>query len=82
MERILGPAPALPVALPTPIGTPAFVPRAGAPDSTPPQSSFERRLAGPAFAKEQDGSASTVSLYQSAYALRVAKSPAAPHGNS
>jgi len=34
MERILGPAPALPVALPTPIGTPAFVPRAGAPDST------------------------------------------------
>jgi len=26
MERILGPAPALPVALPTPIGTPAPVP--------------------------------------------------------
>ena len=69
MERILGPAPAQPVALATPIGTPAPVPRAGAPDSTPPKSSFERRLAGPAFAKvskEQDGSASTVSLYPSA----------------
>ncbi len=69
MERILGPAPALPVAPATPIGTPAPVPPASAPDNTPPKSSFERRLAGPAFAKvskEQDGSASTVSLSQSA----------------
>jgi len=56
-------------ALATPIGTPALVPPAGAPGSTLPKSSFERRLAGPAFAKvskEQDGSASTVSLYPSA----------------
>src|SRR5882762_6084968 len=48
---------------------PASVPPASAPDSTPPKSSFKRRLAGPAFAKvskEQDGSASTVSLSQSA----------------
>src|SRR5882762_2992431 len=47
----------------------APVPPASAPDSTPPKSSFKRRLASPAFAKvstEQDGSASTVSLYQSA----------------
>src|SRR5882762_5067214 len=35
MERILGPVPALPVALATPTGTLALVPRAGAPDSTP-----------------------------------------------
>jgi len=35
MERILGPAPALPVALATPMGRPAPVPPAGAPDSTP-----------------------------------------------
>ena len=73
MERILGPAPALPVALPTPTGTPAPVPRAGTPHSTPPKSlgelAFERRLAGPAFAKvskEQGASASTASLYPSA----------------
>jgi len=39
MERILGPAPALPVALATPVATPAPVPRAGAPDTTPPKSS-------------------------------------------
>jgi type IV secretion system protein VirB10 len=35
MERILGPAPALPVAVATPIGTPAPVAPAGAPHSTP-----------------------------------------------
>jgi len=34
MDRFLGPAPALPVALTTPIGTPGPVPRSGAPDST------------------------------------------------
>jgi hypothetical protein len=55
MERILGPAPALPVALATPIGMPAPVPPAGAPHGAPPKSlgerAFERRLAGPAFAK-------------------------------
>jgi hypothetical protein len=38
MERILGPAPALPVALPTPIGTPASVPRVGASHGAPPAS--------------------------------------------
>ena len=42
MERILGPAPALPVALTTPIGTPGPVPRSGAPDST--QIPLPRRL--------------------------------------
>ena len=47
MERILGPAPALPVALPTPIGTPARVLRAGAPDSTLPKSSFRATLSRP-----------------------------------
>jgi hypothetical protein len=46
MDRILGPAPALPAALATPIAQLAPVSRAGAPDSTPPKSSFERRLAG------------------------------------
>ena len=70
MERILGPAPALPVALATPIRTPAPLPPVSAPDSTPPKSlAFERRLDGLAFAKvstEQDGSASKVSLSQSA----------------
>jgi hypothetical protein len=34
MDRFLGPAPALPVALTTPIGTPGPVLRSGAPDST------------------------------------------------
>ena len=69
MERILGPAPALPVALATPIRTPAPVAPVGAPHSTPPKSSFKRRLDGPAFAKvstEQDGSASKICLSQSA----------------
>jgi len=42
MERILGPAPALPVALTTPIGTPGPVPRSGAPDST--QMRLPRRM--------------------------------------
>ena len=34
MDRFLGLAPALPVALTTPIGTPGPVRRSGAPDST------------------------------------------------
>src|ERR1700730_8545243 len=67
MERILGPAPALPVAVAAP------APLVGAPQTTPHKSpgelAFERRLAGPAFAhasKEKDRSAPTVSSAQSA----------------
>ena len=52
MEQILGPAPPLPVAVATPAGMPG---PAGEPQSAPPKSpgelAFERRLAGPAFAR-------------------------------
>ena len=72
MERILGPAPALPVAVATPTGTPSGVPLTGAADATRPKSpgelAFERRLAGPAFAhvsKEEERSAATASSAQS-----------------
>jgi type IV secretion system protein VirB10 len=52
MEQILGPAPPLPVAVAMPAGVPG---PAGEPQSAPPKSpgelAFERRLAGPAFAR-------------------------------
>ena len=72
MERILGPAPALPIAVATPTGVPSGVPPSGAPGATAPKSpgelAFERRLAGPAFArasKEEDRSAAAVASAQS-----------------
>jgi type IV secretion system protein VirB10 len=63
MEQLLGPAPPLPPTVATPIGMPTPVTASGAP--VPPQKSpgelaFERRLAGPAFArisKDEDRSA-------------------------
>jgi type IV secretion system protein VirB10 len=70
MERILGPAPALPEAVVTPTGAPA--PLAGAPQGTPTKSlsqlALERRLAGPAFARtsKEDTSAPTALAAQSA----------------
>jgi type IV secretion system protein VirB10 len=53
-ERILGPAPALPPATAAPIGMPASPPPgapAGPPAKSPGELAFERRLAGPAFAR-------------------------------
>jgi type IV secretion system protein VirB10 len=70
MERILGPAPALPIAEVAPIGMPT---PAGLPQGTPPKSAgelaLERRLTGPAFArfsKEENQSAPTTPAGQSA----------------
>jgi type IV secretion system protein VirB10 len=55
VERILGPAPALPAAAPAAAVMPAGYPPLGTGDVTPPKSpgqlAFERRLVGPAFAR-------------------------------
>jgi type IV secretion system protein VirB11 len=68
MERILGPAPALPVAVATQIGTPAPVAPAGAPHSTPPKSlAFEKSVTTEASAVE---SASNSALELNLRALR------------
>jgi len=68
MEQILGPAPPLPVAVATPTGVPG---PAGEPQSALPKSpgelAFERRLAGPAFArasKEEDRSTGIASAQE------------------
>jgi type IV secretion system protein VirB10 len=63
LERALGPAPALPAAVATPIGLPQGTADGVAPKS-PGELAFERRLAGPAFArssKEEGGSMSATS---------------------
>ena len=68
MERILGPAPALPVTVAPPIGTPAPAGAQTTPLKSPGELAFERRLAGPAFArasKEEDRSAAAVPSAQS-----------------
>jgi type IV secretion system protein VirB10 len=65
MEQLLGPAPPLPPSVATPIGMPTPVAASGAsapPQKSPGQLAFERRLAGPAFArtsKEDDRSVSS-----------------------
>ena len=52
LERILGPPPALPAAAATAVGTPGTAAPPGAPpQKTPGELAFERRLAGPAFAR-------------------------------
>ena len=53
VERILGPAPPLPASLGMPTGMPAGVaaPGAGPATKSPGELAFERRLAGPAFAR-------------------------------
>jgi type IV secretion system protein VirB10 len=62
VERVLGPPPPLPPATTTPVGMPMPVTATG-PDGTPTKSpgelAFERRLAGPAFARasKDEGSA-------------------------
>jgi type IV secretion system protein VirB10 len=66
MERLLGPAPPLPVAVAMPVGMGGGVPPQPGTDPTPQKSpgelAFERRLAGPAFARASNdaiGSAPT-----------------------
>jgi type IV secretion system protein VirB10 len=71
MERILGPAPALPASIGIPAGMPAGVATPGAADpavKSAGQLAFERRLAGPAFARTSSdaGSAPSTLLAQSA----------------
>jgi type IV secretion system protein VirB10 len=80
MERVLGPAPALPEAV-MPAGVPAPVPMGSAPQGTPQKSpgelALERRLAGPAFArvsKEDGGSAPTSGAAQSSDLVALAAS--------
>jgi type IV secretion system protein VirB10 len=84
IERVLGPAPALPEVV-----TPAPVPLGSAPQGTPQKSpgelALERRLAGPAFArtsKEDGGSAPTADAAQSAdlAALAASRTRAADEG--
>jgi type IV secretion system protein VirB10 len=82
IEQILGPAPALPVA-PTPIGMPPAIPApAGPPAKSAGELAFERRLAGPAFArlsKEEDRSSATAGASPSAEpALYASSRPQAP----
>jgi len=66
MEQLLGPAPPLAAAIATPIGMPTAPAPSGAPatpQKSPGELAFERRLAGPAFArlsKDEDRSASPV----------------------
>jgi type IV secretion system protein VirB10 len=59
MERLLGPAPPLPVAVAMPVGMGGGVPPQAGTDPTPQKSpgelAFERRLAGPAFARASTG---------------------------
>jgi type IV secretion system protein VirB10 len=81
MERILGPPPTLPPAVATPIGMPTPVPPASAapPPKSPGELAFERRLAGPAFArasKDEDRSAPTAMSAQSADPVLFAASHA------
>jgi type IV secretion system protein VirB10 len=60
MERLLGPAPPLPVAVATPVGTGGVPPQAGTeptPQKSPGELAFERRLAGPAFARASNDTA-------------------------
>jgi type IV secretion system protein VirB10 len=82
LERLLGPAPALPAAVAVPIGPPAGVSPVPTTDGTPAKSpgelAFERRLAGPAFArssKEGQGSAPGPSLAQDIGPATFASSP-------
>jgi type IV secretion system protein VirB10 len=72
MERILGPPPPLPAAVAAPILMPPTAPAAGG-QATPPKSpgelAFERRLAGPAFArasKDEERSTPTAASAQGA----------------
>jgi type IV secretion system protein VirB10 len=54
MEQVLGPSPPLPPAVATPIGMPTAAAASGAPapsQKSPRELAFERRLAGPAFAR-------------------------------
>jgi type IV secretion system protein VirB10 len=79
MERILGPPPTLPPPVATPIGMPAGLPPANGPPpaKSPGELAFERRLAGPAFArasKDEDRSAPTAMSAQSADASLFAAS--------
>jgi type IV secretion system protein VirB10 len=64
LERALGPAPALPAAVATPMGLPPQSATDGLAPKSPGELAFERRLAGPAFArlsKEESGSMSATS---------------------
>jgi type IV secretion system protein VirB10 len=60
MERLLGPAPPLPVAVAMPAGMGGVSPQAGTdptPQKSPGELAFERRLAGPVFARASSDTA-------------------------
>jgi type IV secretion system protein VirB10 len=76
MERLLGPAPPLPVAVAMPVGMGGGVPPQAGTDPTPPKSpaelAFERRLAGPAFAHASSDAAEPAPTAQGTQTLNPA----------